>query len=89
MADYISSTMFEIVKGAFIYRGWDVRGDHKYKAETPQLLHFGETGILLLLFNGDPKLLIPDGKKAELLVQDYAFKDGKRVYGKFVEVRIY
>ncbi len=60
-----------------------------YKMETPQLMRFGETGILLRLVDGEPKLTVPENQNAELLQSDHAFKDHQRVDGKFIEVRIY
>jgi hypothetical protein len=89
MRNYISSTIFEIVNQAFTYRGWDVRGDHMYKAETPQKITFGDTGIKLSLIEGRPKLEIPSSQKAELITADHVFNKGLRVDGSFLEVQIF
>lgn len=89
MRKYISSTVFEIVENKFVYQGWDVRGDHMYHEEGPQSISFGNTGILLRIIDGEPKLDVPEGQNAELLQSDHAFNCGERVEGRFVEVRIY
>ena len=89
MKDYVSSIVFEIVNGAFIYRGWDVRSDHIHHEETPQLINFGQTGILLRLVGGEPKLDVPEGQGAKLLHSDHALKDGEYIKGRFVEIQIH
>ena len=89
MRKYISSTVFEIVENKFVYRGWDVRSDHRYHEEGPQSISFGNTGILLRIIDGEPKLDVPMVQNAALLQSDHAFNCGERGEGRFVEVRIY
>jgi hypothetical protein len=83
-----SSTVFEIVNGGFVYRGWDVRADFIHTVETPQCIRFGRD-MTLRLVDGEPKLNVPKYLVAELRQSNYAFKDGQGIDGKFVEVVIY
>ena len=87
MKDFISSTVFEVVDGKFVFRGWHVRGDHIFK-KTVQGIAFGKTEILLKLVDGKPKLEIPAGQSATLLQSNHAFINQERVDGAFVEVQI-
>lgn len=89
----ISRVLFKVVDGALVYSGWFIQGDgiygeHVYK-ETPQGISFGKTGILLRLIDGWPKLYVPEGQKAELLLHDHFSCKEECFEGRLVEVRIY
>ena len=82
-----ASTLFEIVDGGFVYEGLD--GGVNTKKEPVLGVEDDETGVILHLDDGEPKLHVPEGQRAELLRLDHVLKDGQRVEGEFVEVRIY
>jgi len=89
MKRHISSIRYQILENGFVYRGWDVRGDHMPEEKSPKIIRFGETMIMLRLINGKPRLDVPEGQCAKLLESDCGYVDGLHVEGKFVEVRIY